>query len=58
MAIAVNLALGLADLPAVQSLQDLREKPVASVRSMVQPSGEATGTAGRELLREVVKVSS
>ncbi|HEX9322286.1 MAG TPA: hypothetical protein VF913_09220 [Xanthobacteraceae bacterium] len=58
MAIAVNLALGLADLPAVQSLQGLREKLVESVRSMAQPSGEASRAAGRELLGEVVKVSS
>jgi len=53
----VNLALGLADLPAMQSFQGPREEPVALCRSVAQPSGNAMGAAGRTLLGEAVKVS-
>jgi hypothetical protein len=53
----VNLALGLADLPAMQSFQGLREEPVASRCGVAQPSGNAMGAAGQTRLGEVAKVS-
>jgi hypothetical protein len=58
MDITVNLALGLADLPAVQGFQDLREEPVASPGNAAEPSGNATGAAGEESLGEAAKEAS
>jgi hypothetical protein len=63
MDIAVNLALGLADLPAVQGFQDLREEPVASPGNAAEPSGNATratprGAAGHPPLGEAAKEAS
>jgi len=52
----VNLALGLADLPAMQSFQGLREEPVASRCGVAQPSGNAMGDDPTRL-GEVAKVS-
>jgi hypothetical protein len=39
MAIAVNLALGLVDLPSVQDFQRLREQPIAVFGNPTEPSG-------------------
>jgi hypothetical protein len=58
MAAAMNVALGLAELPIVQSLHRPREQPAASFCSIVQLRGDDPHPAGKELIREVAKLSS
>jgi len=40
-AIAIDLALGLADLPVVQSFKNVRDEPIASLRGMAELRGNA-----------------
>src|SRR5215471_3096859 len=49
LAVAVNLALGLADLPSVQGFQGLREERVAAFDNAAQArSNEPRGEIGKE----------
>jgi len=54
-AIAIDLALGLAHLPVVQSFQHVRDEPIASLRRVAESRDDDVGAG---LLREVVKVPS
>ena len=58
MAITAYFALGFVDLLVMQRFQGVREEPVASFRGAAQLSRDAIGPAGKELFREIAKVSS
>jgi hypothetical protein len=55
MAVAANLALGMADLPGVQGFQSLREEPVAAFGNAAQPNGnERSGNLRRNRADESI----